>query len=148
MPRKRNGKGRHRAPVSTGRNWPEGERDLPRDVRVAAGIDSWKQRYAGLGLKRVARATPVAGKELEAENSGGGPNAGQAHSAKGAAKKGLKPAVRRELVREVRQTHQLSERLLAIRDYPLDQSLSKRRDPQTGLRMRLRELAGSGTRSG
>jgi len=58
--------------------------------------------------------------------------------------------VRRELVREVRQGHQLSERracgLFGITRWT--NRYQSRRDPQTGLRMRLRELAGSRTRYG
>jgi len=58
--------------------------------------------------------------------------------------------VRRELVREVRQAHRLSERracgLFGITRWT--NRYQSRRDPQTGLRMRLRELAGSRTRYG
>jgi putative transposase len=58
--------------------------------------------------------------------------------------------VRRELVREVRRTHRLSERracgLLGITRWT--NRYQSRRDPQTVLRMRLRELAGSRTRYG
>jgi putative transposase len=58
--------------------------------------------------------------------------------------------VRRELVREVRQTHRLSERR-ACGLFGITRWINRyqsRRDPQTGLRMRLRELAGSRTRYG
>jgi putative transposase len=62
----------------------------------------------------------------------------------------MKPAVRRELVREVRQAHQLSERracgLFGITRWT--NRYQSRRDPQNELRMRLRELAGSRTRYG
>jgi hypothetical protein len=55
----------------------------------------------------------------------------------GALKNSLKPAVRRQLVREVRQAHRLSEQhacgLFGIT--PLDQSLSKPPRPPTGPRM-------------
>jgi putative transposase len=58
--------------------------------------------------------------------------------------------VRRQLVREVRQAHHLSERracgLFGITRWT--NRYQSRRDPQTGLRMRLRELAGSRTRYG
>jgi len=62
----------------------------------------------------------------------------------------MKPADRRELVREVRQAHQLSERracgLFGITRWT--NRYPSRRDPQNELRMRLRELAGSRTRYG
>ena len=93
---------------------------------------------------------PTARGESEAENSGGGSDAGQVHSAGGAVKKGLKPAVRRELVRQVRQVYRLSERracgLFGITRWT--NRYQSRRDPQTELGMRLRELAGSRTRYG
>ena len=58
--------------------------------------------------------------------------------------------MRRELVREVRQAHQLSERracgLFGITRW--SNRYQSRSDPQTGLRMRLRDLAGSRTRYG
>lgn len=62
----------------------------------------------------------------------------------------MKPAARRELVRQVRQSHQLSEKracgLIGITRWI--NRYQSRRDPQEALRMRLRELAGSRVRYG
>jgi hypothetical protein len=71
---------------------------------------SWKRRYAGLGLSELRELRQLREEEPEAEDTSGRPDAGQAYSAGGAVKKGLKPAVRRELVREVREARQLSKR--------------------------------------
>src|SRR4029077_14631917 len=77
-------------------------------------------------------------------------DSGQAHIAGGAIKKGLKPAARRQLVRGIRQAHQLSERracgLVTITRW--SNRYQSQRDPQAELRMRLRELAGSRVRYG
>jgi hypothetical protein len=80
-----------------------------------------------IGAKRVARAAATARGESEAKNSGGGPDIGQAHSAGGALKKSLKPAVRRQTGARstTRASFERAARLRAVRDYPLDQSLSK-----------------------
>jgi len=64
---------------------------------------SWKRRYTGLGLSELRGLRQLREGNRKLKNSGGGPDAGQAHSAGGAVKKSLKPAVGRELVREVRQ---------------------------------------------
>lgn len=62
----------------------------------------------------------------------------------------MKPAARRELVRGIRQGYQLSEKracgLIGITRW--SNRYRSRRDPQTELRMRIRELAGSRVRYG
>lgn len=62
----------------------------------------------------------------------------------------MKPAARRELVRRIRQGYQLSEKracgLIGITRW--SNRYRSRRDPQTELRMRIRELAGSRVRYG
>ena len=68
----------------------------------------WKRRYWGLGLNEV-RELRQAGRESQAEGDRSGPHVGQTHPARGAPKKGLKPAKRRELVREIRQAYRLNE---------------------------------------
>ncbi len=60
-------------------------------------------------------------------------------------KKGLKPAARRQFVSEIRQGHKLSEKracgLIGITRWI--NRYQSRRDPQSELRMRLRDLAGA-----
>lgn len=58
--------------------------------------------------------------------------------------------MRRQLVREVREAHHLSERRACelFRITRWTNRYQSRRDPQTALKMRLRELAGSRTRYG
>ena len=100
--------------------------------------------------ERTPRASATAGRESEAQDLGRRSDARQAHIAGGAVKKGLKPAARRGLVRQVRQAYQLSERracgLVGITRWT--NRYQSRRDPQAELRMRLRELAGSRVRYG
>jgi putative transposase len=87
----------------------------------------------------------TAGREPQAEDLGRRSDPGPAYSA-GGPQKSLKPAARRQLVSEVRQQYQVSEKraceLIGITRY------QSRCDPQTGLRLRLRELAGSRVRYG
>ena len=139
-----------RTSVAPGRSGPEGERDLPGNGCIAAGLLQLEAALRWIGFERVTRATAIAGRESEAEDSGGGPDAGQAHTAGSAVKKGLKPAARRQLVGDIRQRYELSEKracgLAGITRWI--NRYQSRRDPQTGLRMRLRELAGSRTRYG
>jgi transposase InsO family protein len=86
----------------------------------------------------------------EAKDSGGGPHIGQAYSPGGAVKKSLKPAVRRELVKGVRDAYQLSEKracgLLRITRW--SNRYQSRKDSQAAQQLRLRELAGSRGRYG
>jgi len=62
----------------------------------------------------------------------------------------LKPAKRRELVRQVRQAYQLSEQRACglMRITRWSNRYQSRRDPQTELRIRLRDLAGTRIRYG
>jgi putative transposase len=57
----------------------------------------------------------------------------------------LKPVKRRELVRQVRQAYQLSEKRACglMRITRWSNRYQSRRDPQTELRIRLRDLAGT-----
>ena len=119
--------------------------DICRELGVSQqAFYSWKRWYAGLGLSELRELSAAARREPEAEDVGRGPDIGQAHTAGGAVKKGLKPAARRELVRQVRQSYQLSEKracgLIGITRWI--NRYESRRDPQEALRMRLRELAG------
>jgi len=65
-------------------------------------------------------------------------------------KKGLRPEARRQLVSEMRQRHELSEKracgLIGITRWT--NRYQSRRDPQSELRMSLRDLAGSRVRYG
>jgi len=63
----------------------------------------------GTGIERSAGTSATAGRESQAEGDRSGPHVGQTHPARGAPKKGLKPAKRRELVREIRQAYRLNE---------------------------------------
>ena len=125
--------------------------DICREMGVSpAGLLQLEAALRRVGFERIARVAAVARREPEAEDAGGGPDVGQAHLAGGAVKKSLKPAARRELVREIRQAHQLSENracgLVGITRWI--NRYQSRRDRQDELRMRLRELAGSRLRYG
>jgi putative transposase len=104
----------------------------------------------GIGLARGARASATAGRESQAEGDRGGPHVGQTHSARGALKKGLKPVKRRELVREIRQAYQLNESRACglVRITRWSNRYESRRDPQSELRVRLRDLASTRIRYG
>jgi hypothetical protein len=95
--------------LAPSRSRKKSKRDLPGNGRVAASFLPLEAAICRPRLERTARAAPVARRESQTEDLGGRPDAGQAHSAGDAIKKGLKPAARRELVRKVRQAYQLSE---------------------------------------
>jgi HTH-like domain len=103
-----------------------------------------------IGIARSAGTSAIAGRESQAEGDRSGPHVGQTHPARGALKKGLKPAKRRELVREIRQAYWLNElrawRLMRIMRW--SNRYQSRRDPQTELRLRLRDLASTRIRYG
>ena len=100
--------------------------------------------------ERVARASSVARGEREAEAAGGRPQPRSAYPAGDRRKKALRPRVRRELAEWAQQVHQLSQRraagLIPVQRATL--RYQHHRDPQEGLRVRLRELAGSRVRYG
>ena len=82
-------------------------------------------------LRPLPGCGPLARGEPETENVGGGPDVGQAHTAGGAVKKGLKPVARRELVGRVRGiSTQREASLRADRDYALDQPVPESAGPQ------------------
>src|SRR5262249_33815958 len=87
----------------------EGQRGVPGDGSIPAGSLPVETSVRRIGIERGARASATAGRESQAEGHCGGPDLGQAHPAGSALKKGLKPAKRRELVREIRQAYQLNE---------------------------------------
>jgi hypothetical protein len=92
---------------------------------VAAGGLQLEAAIRGTGIERAAGAPAIAGREPQAQRDRGGPHVGQTHFAGGALKKGLKPAKRRELGRQVRQAYQLSEKacLRARTNHPMVESL-------------------------
>jgi putative transposase len=109
---------------------------------------SWKRRYAGLGLNELREL------RLREENRKlKGIVADltlDKHFAGSAIKKGLKPAKRRELVRQVRQAYQWSENRACglMRITRWSNRYQSRRDPQAELRVRLRDLASTRLRYG
>ena len=122
----------------------EGQRSLSRDGSVAAGGLQLEAATRGAGIARAAGAPATARRKPQTERDRSRPHVGQAHFAGSALKKGLKPAKRRELVRQVRQAYQLSEKracgLMCMTRW--SNRYQSRRDPQTELRIRLRDVAG------
>jgi hypothetical protein len=102
-----------------------------------------------IGIERSAGTSATAGRKSQAEKHCGGPHVGQAHSAGSALKKGLKPAKRRELVREIRQAYRLNELRACglMRITRWSNRYQSRRDPQTELPVRLGDLASKETQS-
>src|SRR3954447_2564296 len=135
---------------AAGGSGQEGGRYLPGDGCLATGVLQLEETLRRSGCKRVARTSAAAGREPEAEDTGGGSDTGQAYSAGGAVKKSLTPAARRELVESIRQQYQMSEKracgLMGITRWSNRYRSCK--DPQMALRLRLRELGASRVRYG
>src|SRR5262249_30729633 len=136
--------------LTTDRRRQEGQRGLPGDGSIAAGSVPVEATVRRIGIERSAGTSATAGRESQAEKHCGGPPRGQTHSAGSAIKKGLKPAKRRELVREIRQAYQLNELRACglMRITRWSNRYQSRRDPQTELRVRLRDLASTRIRYG
>ena len=103
----------------------------------------WKKKYSGLGLEELREAAAIARGEQQAEAAGRGSLAGPAHAAGDRPKKTVKPRHRRELGCWTQAAFAVSERRVA-RLLPIQLATLRyrsRRDPQLGLRLRLRELA-------
>src|SRR6516164_9723957 len=97
-------RGADRLRLAASRRGSEGQRSLPGDGSIAAGVLPLEAAVRRTGIERAARTSATAGREPQAKRDRRGPHVGQAHLAGSALKKGLKPAKRRELVREVRQS--------------------------------------------
>src|SRR3954449_10903787 len=95
--------------ATPGRKGQEGGRPVPGNGRFAADVLHVEAALRGAGAERATGTAATARGEPQAEGFGGGPEPGQAHIARGAVKKSLRPAVRRELVEEVRRSYELSE---------------------------------------
>src|SRR6267142_52916 len=132
------------------RGGQEGQRGLPGDGCLAAGVLQLETALRGAGVERTAGVAPTARRKSQAQDLGSRPHLGQTHSAGSAVKKSLKPAARREMVRSIRQAYQLNESracgLVGITRWI--NRYQSRRDPQDQLRRRLRELAGNRPRYG
>ncbi len=110
----------------------------------------WKKKYAGLGLSELRELQAAARGEREAQAAGGRSVAGPAHAAGDRPKKAVRPRHRRELGRWTQAAFVVSERRVS-RLLPIQLATLRyrsRRDPQTALRMRLRELAANRVRFG
>ena len=129
--------------LAADRRGQEGQRSLSGDGGVAAGSLQLEAAICGTGIARTAGAPTTARRKPQAERDRSGPHVRQAHFAGSALKKGLKPAKRRELVRQVRQAYRLSEKRACglMRITRWSNRYQSRRDRQTELRMRLRDLA-------
>jgi hypothetical protein len=136
--------------LAADRRGQESQRSLSGDGGVAAGGLQLEATICGAGIARAAGAPATARRKPETERDRSGPHVGQTHFAGGALKKGLKPAKRRELVRQVRQAYQLSEKRACglMRITRWSNRYQSRRDPQTERRIRLRDLAGTRIRYG
>jgi len=108
--------------------------------RIAAGRLSVKASVQRIGAERGAGATATAERKSQAEGDGGRSHVGQAHSARGALKKGLKLAPwcakygRRISLNEARACE-------LVRITRWSNRYQSRRDPQSELRVRLWDLA-------
>src|SRR5580704_14932403 len=131
--------------LAAGRRGQEGQRSLSGDGGIAAGGLQLEAAIRGIGIERAAGTPATARRESQTERDRSRPHVGQAHFAGSAIKKGLKPVKRRELVRQVRQAYQLSEKRACglMRITRWSNRYQSRRDPQTELRIRLRDLAGT-----
>src|SRR3984893_11496248 len=129
--------------LATGRSGQESQRSVSGDGGITAGGLQLEAAIRGIGIERAAGTPATARRKPQAEGDRSGPHVGQTHSAGSAIKKGLKPAKRRELVRQVRQAYRLSENRACglMRITRWSNRYQSRRDPQTELRVRLRDLA-------
>src|SRR3984893_17789487 len=136
--------------LAAGRRGQEGQRSLSGDGGIGAGGVRVEAAIRGIGIERAAGTPATARRESQTERDRSRPHVGQAHFAGSAIKKGLKPVKRRELVLQVRQAYQLSERRACglVRITRWSNRYQSRRDPQTELRIRLRDLAGTRIRYG
>src|SRR6202030_1198047 len=128
----------------------EGRRSLSGDGGIAASVLQLETAIRRSGIAGAAGTSATARREPQAERDRSGPHVGQGHFAGSAIKKGLKPVQRRELVRQVRQAYRLSEKRACglMRITRWSNRYQSRRDPQTELRIRLRDLAGTRIRYG
>jgi putative transposase len=119
--------------------------DICRELGVSSqAFYSWKRRYAGLGLSELREL-----RQLREENGKLKTLVADLtldkHILQEVLSKKLKPAARRELVRDIRQAYQLNESracgLVGITRWI--NRYQSRRDPQDELRQRLRDLAGN-----
>jgi len=102
----------------------------------------WKKKFVGWSGSGPAAETAPGGKQ-QAEKAGGGAESGQGHAAGCASKKILKPSRRRPVVHYLRGVYRVSQRR-ACRTAVIAESTLRyqsRREPQTALRSRIREIA-------
>lgn len=94
---------------------------------------SWKRRYAGLGLNELRELRQLREENRKLKTLVADLTFGQAHLAGSAVKKSLRPAARRELVRDIRGAYQTERKpgLWAGGNHTLDQPLS---DPSRSAR--------------
>ena len=110
----------------------------------------WKKKYAGLGLSELRELRQLREENSQAQAAGRGSLAGPAHAAGDRPKKAVRPRHRRELGRWTQAAFVVSERRVS-RLLPIQLATLRyrsRRDPQTALRIRLRELAANRVRFG
>src|SRR5712692_5466076 len=143
-------RGADRLRLAASRRGREGQRSLSRDGGIAASVLQLEAAICRAGIAGAAGAPATAARKPQAERDRSGPHVGQAHFAGSVIKKGLKPAKRRELVRQVRQAYRLSENRACglMRITRWSNRYQSRRDPQTELRVRLRDLAATRIRYG
>ena len=128
----------------------EDKRPLPRARDQRSDVLRLEEEVRRAGTERVARAQAAARGELQAQAAGRGSLAGPAHAAGDRPKKAVRPRHRRELGRWTQAAFVVSERRVS-RLLPIQLATLRyrsRRDPQTALRMRLRELAANRVRFG
>jgi hypothetical protein len=120
--------------------------DICREMGVSQqAFYSWKRKYAGLGLNELRELRQLREENRKLKTLVADLTLDKHILQEVLSKKGLKPAARRQFVSEIRQGHKLSEKracgLIGITRWI--NRYQSRRDPQSELRMRLRDLAGS-----
>src|SRR5271163_4558732 len=136
--------------AAPGRGRHEDKRSLPRARHQRSDVLRVEEEVRRAGAERVARAQAAARGELQAQAAGRGSLARSAHVAGDHPKKAVRPRHRRELGRWTQAAFVVSERRVS-RLLPIQLATLRyrsRRDPQTALRMRLRELAANRVRFG
>ncbi|HXM34765.1 MAG TPA: IS3 family transposase [Pyrinomonadaceae bacterium] len=110
----------------------------------------WKRRYGGLGLNEVRELRQLREENRKLKGIVADLTLDKHILQEVLSKKGMKPAKRRELVREIRQAYKLNELRACglIRITRWSNRYQSRRDPQTELRVRLRDLASTRIRYG
>jgi transposase-like protein len=110
----------------------------------------WKKKYSGLALNELRELRQLREENGKLKRLGRGPVSGPAHAPADRAKKAGRPRHRRELGQWTQAVFSVSTRrvsgLMMVNRATMN--YRRRRDPQTALKLRLRELAATRVRFG